>query len=171
MACSLTQGYSLDCRDSAGGVKSVYFIAFENVTGVTSSNGTVSAIAKANGARFWKYNLTRATASAVEEFNDSIENGTIFNKQTLTIILNKMQASTRNEIALLAQNRLVTVIEDRNSKYWLYGKENGLMREGGSSGTGTAMGDRNGYELIFTGEERDMALEVSSAVITTLETP
>ena len=171
MACALTQGYSLDCRDSAGGIKSVYFSAIDNVSGVTSSNGTISAISKANNSRFWKYNLTRATGSAMEEFNDSIENGTSFNRQTLTIILNKMQAATRNEIALLAQNRLVAVIEDRNSKYWYYGKDNGLMREGGSAQTGTAMGDRNGYELIFTGDEKDMALEVQSAVISTLETP
>lgn len=171
MACALTQGYSLDCRDSAGGIKSVYFIAIDNVSGVTSSNGTITAIAKANNARFWKYNLTRATGSAMEEFNDSVENGTSFNRQTLTIILNKMQAATRNEIALLAQNRLLAVVEDRNSKYWYYGKDNGLMREGGSAQTGTAMGDRNGYELIFTGDEKDMALEVQSSVITTLETP
>lgn len=171
MSCALTQGYTLDCRDSAGGVKSVYFSAFDNVSGITSSNGTISAIAKANNGRFWKYNLTRATASALEEYNDSIENGTSFNRQTLTIILNKMQAATRNEIALLGQIRLVAVVEDRNGKYWYYGKENGLMREGGNGGTGTAMGDRNGYELIFTGDEKDMAFEVSSSVITTLETP
>ena len=82
-----------------------------------------------------------------------------------------MQAATRNEIALLGQIRLVAVVEDRNGKYWYYGKENGLMREGGNGGTGTAMGDRNGYELIFTGDEKDMAFEVSSSVITTLETP
>lgn len=171
MACALTAGYSLDCRDSAGGLKSVYFIEIDNVTGVVHSSGTVTTISKANNKRFWKYNLKRGTSSAVEAYNDSAENGTSFHTQTVTIILNKMQAATRNEIALLAQNRLVAVLEDRNGKYWLYGKENGLERNGGQAGTGTAMGDRNGYELIFTGEEKDSALEVSSSVITTLETP
>ena len=171
MACALTSGYSLDCRDSAGGIKSVYFIEIDNVSGTTSSAGVITVIGKANGKRLWKYNLQRATASASEEFNDSAENGTSFQRQTLTIILNKMQATTRNEIALLAQNRLLAVIEDRNGKYWLYGKENGLQREGGSAATGTAMGDRNGYELIFTGDEKDMALEVQSSVIAGLETP
>ena len=63
MPCALTQGYSLGCRDSAGGIKSVYFIAFENVSGITESAGTVSAIAKANNGRFYKYNLQRATGS------------------------------------------------------------------------------------------------------------
>lgn len=171
MACLLTIGYSLDCKDSNGGIKSVYFSEIDNVSGFTTSAGTVTAIAKANGGRFWKYNLTRSTGSAMEEFNDNIQNGTNFNKQTLTIILNKMQVATRNEIALLAQNRLLAVIEDNNGKYWLYGKANGLEREGGSAQTGTARGDRNGYELIFTGEEKDMAMEVSSGIITGLTTP
>lgn len=171
MACALTSGYSLDCRDSAGGVKSVHFIEIDNVTGVTSAAGVVSAIAKANGARFWKYNLTRATAEAREEFQDNIENGTIFYNQVLNIILNKMQAATRNEIILLSANRLLAVVEDRNGKYWLYGKENGLERSGGSAGTGIQMGDRNGYELNFTGAEKDMALEVNSGIIAGLVTP
>ena len=171
MACALTQGYSLDCRDSAGGLKSLYIIEFDNVSGVTSASGTVSAIAKANGGRFYKYNLTRETAEAMEEFNDSTENGTRFNKQTINFVLNKMQVSSRNEIELLAQNRCMVVVEDNNTKYWLYGEINGLMREGGKAGTGKAMGDRNGYEFTFVGSEANMAKEVSSGIISGLTTP
>lgn len=169
MACALTSGYSLDCRDSAGGIKSVLFIEIDNVSGVTSADGLVSAIAKANNRRFYKYNLQRATAEASEDFQDSAENGTIFYNQSLNIVLNKMQAATRNEIVLLAANRLLAVIEDRNGKYWLYGKENGLQRSGGKAGTGKAFGDRNGYELTFTGEEKDPALEVTSGIIAGLQ--
>jgi hypothetical protein len=171
MACALTQGYTVDCRDSAGGVKAIYIIEFDNVSGVTESAGVATAILKANGKRFWKYNLQRATAEASEAFQDNLENGTSFNKQTVNFILNKLQATTRNEIVLLAQNRLLMVIEDRNTRYWLYGRETGLMREGGKSGTGKVLGDRNGYELIFTGDERVMALEVQSGIIAGLETP
>jgi hypothetical protein len=154
-----------------GGIKSVYLANYDNVSGVTSSEGTISAIAKANNGRFYKFNLARATASATEEFNDDISTGTTFNAQTLTMIFNKMSAALRNQIAIMAQAVLVAVIEDRNGKYWYYGKESGLMRQGGSSGTGTAGADRNGYEVILTGEEREMAMEVSSSVITGLETP
>ena len=171
MACALTTGYTLDCRDSVGGVKSVYFIEIDNVSGFTSASGTISAINKANGGRFYKYNLVKGTAEAKEEYQDSVENGTNYVQQTLTMILNKMQAATRNEIALLAQNRLIAVIEDRNGKYWCYGKENGLDRTGGTAGTGKAMGDRNGYELTFTGMEGTTAMEVSSSIIAGLTTP
>lgn len=49
-----------------GGVKSIYLANFENVSGVTSASGIVTAIAKAGGGRFYKFNLVRATASAIE---------------------------------------------------------------------------------------------------------
>jgi hypothetical protein len=171
MACALTSGYTLSCKDSAGGIKSVYFIEIDNVSGVTSASGTASAIAKANNRAFYKYNLQRATGSWEEAYNDSAENGTSFHTQTLTIILNKMLAATSQEIKLLAQNRLMAVVEDRNGKYWLLGQENGLERSGGKAGSGTAMGDRNGYELTFTTDNVAPALEVSSGVITGLTTP
>lgn len=172
MACALTQGYSLnDCRDSIGGIKSIYLIELGNVSGVTSSAGLISVIGKANNARFWKYNLTRATADAMEEIQISEENGTVFYNQTVNIVLNKLQATTRNEIVLLAQNRLAAVVEDRNGKYWYYGKGEGLLLNGGKATTGKAFGDRNGYELTFAGSEVALALEVNSSVITGLETP
>ena len=171
MACALTQGYSLSCRDSAGGIKSVYFIEFDNVSGITKSAGTATVISKANNARFWKYNLVRATGMWEEVYTDSSENGTSFQVQNLSIILNKMQAATSQEIKLLAQNRLIAVVEDRNSKFWLLGEENGLERNGGRAGSGTAGGDRNGYELSFTTENIAPALEVTSGIIAGLVTP
>ena len=171
MPCALTQGYSINCRDSAGGIKSVYFIEFDNVSGFTESAGTVTAIAKANNARFWKYNLQRATGNWEEAYNDSAENGTSFNVQTLSIVLNKMQAATSQEIKLLAQNRLIAVVEDKTGKYWMLGDEHGLMRSGGKAGSGTAMGDRNGYELTFTTDNADPAPEVTSGIIAGLIIP
>lgn len=168
MACALTAGYSLSCRDSAGGIKSVYLIEFDNVSGIIESGGTVTTISKANNGRFWKYNLQRATGNWEEAYNDSAENGTSFHVQTLSIILNKMQAATSAEIKLLAQNRLIAVVEDRNAKYWLLGEENGLQRTGGRAGSGTAFGDRNGYELTFISDNVEFAPEVTSGIISGL---
>lgn len=170
-SCAISSGYSLDCRDSIGGIKSVYFSVFENVSGVTESSGTATAIAKANGGRFYKFNLTRATGFWSETYTDDSATGTSFNVQNLTIILNKMMAATSIQIKTLAQNRLMAVVEDRNGKYWLLGQEVGLERAGGQSGSGTAAGDRNGYELNFTSDNKAMALEVNSGIITGLETP
>lgn len=170
-SCALSSGYSLDCRDSIGGIKSVYFAVFENVSGVTESSGTATAIAKANGGRFYKFNLTRATGFWNEVYTDDSATGTSYQVQNLTIILNKMMAATSVQIKTLAQNRLMAVVEDRNGKYWLLGQESGLERAGGQAGSGTAAGDRNGYELNFTTDNKALALEVSSGIISGLETP
>lgn len=173
MACALTAGYSIGCRDSAGGIKSVYLIEFENVSGITQASGSASAIAKANNARFWKFTLPRGTGEWMEEYNDSVENGTTFQKQTLTMILNGMTAATSQQIKLLAQNRLIAVVETQEPtpKYWLLGETNGLMRDGGKSGSGKAFGDRNGYELTLTGDESRMAIEVATGIIAGLIIP
>jgi hypothetical protein len=40
----------------------------------------------------------------------------------------------------------------------------------GNSGTGTAMGDRSGYTLTFTGKEPALSPEVSSGIIAALLT-
>jgi hypothetical protein len=172
MACSaLTQGYVVDCKDSLGGLTEVYFMAKGDMTSYTASGGIVSAITKATGKRFYKYQLVRSTSSFVENINSSIENGSVFYQQELTIILNKLQANTRNEILLLAQNVLVAVAKDNNGKYWLLGASKGIDISGGSAQTGTAEGDRNGYSLTFTGREAALALEVNSTAAGTLETP
>lgn len=171
MACALTQGYSLDCKDSAGGAKNIWVANFSNVSGITAANGTITAIAKANNGRFWKYEQYRDTAEAFEEITGNSENGTIFYAQTVNMSLRKMQASLRNEVKLLATALVVMVVQDRNDKYWYYGETNGLELISGRIQTGKAMGDKNGYDLPFTGAEPNPAQEVTSSIIAGLTTP
>ena len=165
MACALTQGYTLDCRESLGGIKAVWLIAHANVSSVTEASGIVSAITKAAGKVFYKYELVKNTGSLTETVTASVENGTVFYAQELSIVLNKLQANTRNEILLLAKNTLMAVVQDANDKYWLLGRYSGLDVTGGTSATGTAQGDRNGYSLTFTGGEKELSPEVNSGII------
>lgn len=171
MACALTQGYTLDCREGIGGLKEVYIIELANVSSITESSGVVTAITKATGKRFWKYSLVRETSNAVETITGNEQNGTIFYDQTVNIILNKRQASVRNEVMLLAKNFLMIVGVENNGKAFLYGREQGLQLLSGSAETGTAWGDRNGYTLPFNGKEEELAPEVEASVLTGLETP
>lgn len=171
MPCALTQGYSLECRDNAGGTVSVYLIESANVTGVTSAAGIVSAIAKTGNKRFWKYNQIRGNAESKEDIESNEGNGVVVYNQTINLVMTKMQAALRNEIILLAQNYLIAVVQDRNGKYWLYGYPDGLVLTSGSAGTGKAGTDLNGYTLNFTSQQAALALEVNASVIATLETP
>ncbi len=168
MSCALTQGYVYDCKSSLGGLKSVLFIEQGNVTATTEVAGVVTVITLAAGKFFYKYDLIKETSSFTETITASVQNGTIFYAQELTVILNKLQANTRNEILLLAQNSLIAIAEDKNGKYWMLGKVGGLDITGGTAASGVATGDRSGYELTFSGQEKELAPEVSSAIITAL---
>ena len=171
MACALTQGYTLDCRDSLGGITEVYFIASSDVSSTTEVSGVITALTKAVGKRFYKYELTKGTSMLTENVASNVQNGTLFYTPELTIILNKLQANTRNEILLLAQNRLVAVAKDNNGKFWYVGKTRAIDLTAGSAATGTADGDRSGYTLTFTGAEPSLCAEVNSTVSAALTTP
>src|SRR5687767_2389699 len=127
MACVLTQHHTLDCRDSIGGVKEVYITELGNISSITESSGTVSAITKATGKRFWKYELNRETSSATETINGNEQNGTLYYNQSVNIVVNKRTAAIRNEIMLLAKNNVVIVAVENTGRAFLYGRELGLQ--------------------------------------------
>ena len=169
MSCALTQGYTLGCRDSVGGIKEVRFIEFANVTGVAVTSGNVvSGITTTGSSKFWKYDLTKQTSQFTETINADQPNGTIHYQQDLQIVLNKMTAALRNELRLLGQNRLMAIVLDRNGVYWLLGSLNGLELSAGTAQTGTAFGDRNGYDITFTAMEEQPMREVQSSIIAAL---
>lgn len=162
---------AIDCREAVGGMPTAYVIEHANVTAVTISAGVVTAITKASGKRFWKYQFPRETAYFKETVNASLENGTLFFTPEIMFVLHKMQANTSMELTNLAKNILMVVVADGTGKYFLVGYKNGMMVSAGESGTGTAMGDRNGYSMTLTGGEPAFAYEVQASVITSLETP
>jgi len=168
MPCVLTQSLPLDCRDSIGGLKSVMFIEFANVTAITAAAGVVTAITKAAGKKFYKYDLAKETSQFTETFTSSVANGTFFYAQELSIVLNKLQTNVRNEILLLAQNNLLAIAEDKNGSYWLLGRLNGLDVTGGTASSGTANGDRSGYTITLTAQEKELAISVNSGIIAAL---
>lgn len=165
MACALTQNYTLDCRDSVGGVVEIYFIEEGNVSAIVEASGNVTTITKEAGKVFRKYEQDQDTAFFVENLNSNVQNGTMFYQQELTIVLNKMQTNTRNELLLLNKNRLIAIVKDANGAYWLLGKTRFLHATAGNSGTGTASGDRNGYTFTYTAMEPEMAPSVDSSII------
>jgi hypothetical protein len=168
MACALTQGYLRDCADSYGGVNTIYVMEFDNATAITASAGVVTAITKATGKLFRKYELIAHTAEGDEAMTHSREMGTNEVKQTLKFPINKMTVAVRNELMLLRQQRLLFVFIDENGLGWLYGKDYGLTMATTAAKTGVKLADRNGYELVFEGEEKELAYNVDSTTITSL---
>ena len=171
MSCSLTTGYVLGCRDSVGGIKTIYVQSF-NPTGScnASLSGSVTGFTGYASGGFFEYDLTKATSSMTETLNASIENGSIFYTPEVTFTINKLQVAVRNELRLLARNRLLVIVQDNNNRYWVLGAANGLEATAGTAGSGTAFGDRSGYEMTLTGMEPDPMLLIVSTTFTPLAT-
>jgi len=157
MSCALTTGYTLGCRDSVGGIKAIYVQNWIS-TGSCNTNlsGAVTGFTGYASGGFFEYDLTKATSSMTETLNASMENGTIFYSPEVTFTINKLQVAVRNELRLLA----------RNSRYWLLGAINGLEATAGTAGSGTAFGDRNGYEITLSGMEPNPMFLIESTVFT-----
>lgn len=169
-SCALTQDYLFGCDVGSGGLKEAYFIELENILTVTQSSGVVTAITKVAGKIFRKYQLVQDTATAEETITGNVQNGTLYYAQKVTVVINKQQVAVRNEILLLAKNRLAIVTVDNNGDMRLYGWDQGARLNEGSAATGTAWGDRNGYTLTFSGNQRDLAPFVQTSVLSTLQT-
>jgi hypothetical protein len=112
--------------------------------------------------------LTKQTSQFTETITPSMENGTIFYQQDLQIVLNKMTAALRNELRLLGRARLIAIVTDRNGNNWLLGSGNGLDLSAGTGQSGTAFGDRNGFDVTFTGMEEQPMYTVQANIIAAL---
>lgn len=175
MPCAITSGYTIDCRESVGGIQAIWLISNANLydasgnSRVTESSGTVTAMTKASGTRFYKFEVPRGTAVASTNMTGSQENGTVFYTHSLTFPINSRTATVRNIITTLAKNRLTFVTLEMDGVYRMYGKGYGLMMDSTTNSSGTAPGDRNGAELVFSSMEIDDFLVVSSSVAANLE--
>lgn len=170
MACSnLNAGFTLDCNESNGGVEKI-FIANGPVQSITASAGVVTAITVGGSALtpadFYEFEVPRQTSSFTETHTVNQANGTLFYDQALSMVFNKMEAEKRNQILLMGQaTNMVVVYKDNNGKYWSVGLERGAYMTAGTSVSGTAYGDRNGYEITISGAELDPSYEITSTIV------
>ena len=170
MACSnITAGFTLDCNDSNGGIDKI-FIANGPVESITETSGLVTAITVGGSALapadFFEFEVPRQTSSATETITVSQENGTVFYDQALTMVFNKMEADKRNQILLMAEaTSMVVVFKDNNGKYFSIGLERGAYTSAGTATSGTAYGDRSGYEITISGQETAPMYEITSTIV------
>ena len=166
MACNLTQGFNLDCKDAVGGIKSIHLIDWASI-GFTVSGGEVTATTVASGD-VYTYELPKGVGSMTTTTNVSQENGTVFNQTDIVARLRKLSTTKRNELKLLAQNRVFCIVKDNNDNYWLAGNEYGCDITAMTSESGTAMGDVQGYNFTLSAIEAESPYLVQAAVATSL---
>ena len=171
MACALSQGYVLDCRDNAGGAREIRIAGVNDVEEFTVTASVVTAVTNVATKRWWSWKPAKDTVYGKFTPTANIQNGTLFYAQEVAMAVNKLQTNLSIEIGNISKNTIYIALKDSNGKYWLYGYRNGMDVTGGEHGTGTAMGDRNGYNIVWTGQEPEMPLEIDQDTWDTLETP
>lgn len=167
MACNLTLGRLVDCKDSVGGLKMIYILP--NYCSNIEASATISEL-EMSDADFqdWdtygtptvskqtllQYDLRPNLSSMTVNFNSDPATGSTFFTQTLSITLQKIDHDTTNQLKLAAYNRSQIFVRDALDNIFLLGMNNGVNVTGGTMVSGAAKGELSGYTLEFTAEEK-----------------
>lgn len=163
MACVLTTGRQEPCKDSIGGIKTVYACDY-----LASSFTVAAGVATAMNVSLtvaYQYDLKSDTNTYNEDPTSDNETGTTTYAQSLVLHLKKQTQASAAEIHLLLKARPIWVILDRNDNYRVMGLTDGTDGTG-TIPTGGAKTEFNGYDLTFTATETEPAPYLDSATET-----
>jgi len=144
MSCNLTTGFLLTCNDAVGGIKNIYLINHDQVSGVTVAGGEMTA---ATGTVF-QYQPNKNTGSVTFNPTVSLENGTVFYTHQLQFTLGKLSVEKRNELEILAKAKVMVFVEMNDGQTMVLGYGTGAFMT-----AGTFQSDLQGYQLTFTSDE------------------
>ena len=154
MACDLTKGRKVPCKDVIGGIVRAWFIDFGDLGTITKTDDEITDLS--GTFTCFQYDL-KGTNSLEQAVTSSRENGTTFFEETLTLTLPKLSKEDNKELKLMAYGRPHVAVEDRNGNFMLCGLQHGMEVTGGSIATGTAFGDLSGYSLTLGASELEPA--------------
>tara|TARA_R100000781_G_scaffold1374_1_gene2229 strand:+ start:16 stop:609 length:594 start_codon:yes stop_codon:yes gene_type:complete len=172
MACNITRGRLIDCKDTIGGLKAIY-IAKSYSNDVSASATINSTEMTTAGFANWsccggtvevfKYDLVQNLSSLTVTINSDNANGTTFFTQALSVTLQKIDHDMTNELRLMAYSRSQIFVQDANDNVFLLGIDNGCHVSGGTVITGVAKGDLNGYTIEWSAEENNALIQLPAS--------
>jgi hypothetical protein len=165
MACNLTRGLLVDCKDQIGGLKKIFFVkSYANnirAQGTFSDNVLTTAgfatwsSSSGSVTTVFQYDLRPNLSSMTVNINSDPATGTTWFEQTLSVTLQKLTAAQSNELKLISYNRTQVFVLDANDNVFLLGMNDGVDVSGGTAVTGAAKSDMTGYTLELRAEEAD----------------
>jgi hypothetical protein len=162
MSCLLNTGYALGCRDSIGGISLALIGNFNsNQLYTLDANDDIIGLTGSGTSSYYTFAQEMETGEFIQEGAYSVENGTVFFTQNLSLVFHKNDATLRNLLLVLSQANLSVIVKDQRSEYWLLGFQNGVRVTAGNMNTGKAFGDLNGVTITLTGKEPQPAHRIS----------
>ena len=173
MACDITRGRLIDCKDTIGGLKAIYIckaynnnvsaVATINTTEMTTAGFATWSAQSGGKTIVFKYDLVPNLSSMTVNVNSDNANGTTFFEQTLSVVLQKIDHDMTNELRLMAYSRAQIFVQDQNDNVFLLGIDHGCHVSGGTVITGTAMGDQNGYTISWGAQEKNALIQLPAS--------
>jgi hypothetical protein len=158
MACDLTRGRKVPCKDIISGISRVWLVDFGDLGTVTETSDEITDLS----GTFTAFQYDCHGANSFEQtVNSSRENGTTFVEQVINLQFSKLSKEDNAELKLIAFGRPHICIETRAGDFLQFGTVHGCELTGGSIVSGTAFGDLQGYTLTFTAQEAKPANFIS----------
>lgn len=169
MSCIQTlSGLTRDCAANMGGILEVMIANADDVSGVTITEGIITAISMAASAKFKKYYFNKNTGNLTSTYNLDPASGVRYVTSELLLQFNRMETQKRVEITALALGDLAVIVKDANGKYWYLGKDEPVNASASDGQTGTARGDANRYTITLQDNSLEMPYEVDSSIVDAL---
>ena len=173
MACDITKGRLIDCKNGIGGLKAIYLAKAYSSNVLQKATITNTEMTEADWENWtsgtgsvyelFKYDLVHNLSSMTVNVNSDNANGTTFFNQTLSVTLQQIDHDMTNELRLIAYARPQIFVQDSMDKVYMLGVENGCHVTGGTVVTGAAMGDMQGYTLEWGADEKNAFIQLPIA--------
>lgn len=162
MACDITSGRKLPCKDSRIGIKSVDFAPFSEY-GFSVTAQEIAALPVGLTTVF-RYEV-KGTGNKFDDVPTvNLETRTVEYKQTLSLLLQKVGATTEVQLMLLLYGRVVAFVKDYNGNVFVVGIDSGM-----DATTAPRSTDTSGYTITLEATDGRYAPYLSSAAKTALE--
>lgn len=160
MSCDISHGRLEQCKDSISGIQAIYVLNYGlydpyiDVTydATAGYEDQITAIALPLASNIYKFELKGANTFDTT-ITSSRDNGTTFFEQVLTVQLKRQDAVTHKQVKLLSYGRPNIIVQTNANQFFIAGLVRGMDVTAGSINSGTNLGDYNGYQLTFTGQE------------------
>lgn len=162
MSCNLTAGRNEVCKESVGGIASVYFLNYTGSLAAVAADSDALVPSLPAGLTVYEYDL-KGTSAYTETVNSSRENGTTFFNQELVLNLKKLTNEMTTQLKLMAYGRPIIFVHTMAGDTLIAGAREGCDLTAGNLQTGAGMGDLYGYSITFTGQEQFPAPFVSGS--------
>lgn len=171
MSCNLTSGYTPLCR-YRGGVDMAVVFQRKALDSVTVTNGEAVALTLKSGNQAFAFEID-PELSSFEDVATSNENRALFSAQTATMILLDNSKTTRNLVMQLMKADVVIIYRqtDDNQTWKVLGLDYGLRLMTATNNSGVALSDRNGFELSFQRNNKELAVDISNSIVESLLVP